>query len=244
LNKKVLVIDDDPDQGKLIETILKPIELTVYHAYSGGDGLKMVFVLRPDLVILDIMMPGLDGFEVCSRLREMTDIPIIVLTALAHEKDLLRSFNVGADDFMKKPFSKNELQVRVSALLKRSNNRNSSETAYSASYTDNVLEIDLSAETIKLNGSIVKFSPREYGLLAYLVREQGKIVSNRELLREVWGRLYTNNTAEVSLYVHYLRNKLQDGQHGHQYIHSLWGQGYRFVPRKEINQELCSLVEA
>ena len=232
MNKKVIVIDDDPDQGRLLETVLKPIELTVYQAYTGSDGLKLAYELHPDLVILDIMMPGMDGFEVCARLRELTSVPILMLTARASENDLVRCFNLGADDFLKKPFNKNELQARVSSLLKRSKDRISGEAAYNASYKDDILEIEISTETIKLNGNIVNLSPREFGMLAYLVREQGKVVAHRELVREVWGKLYTDNQAITSLYIHYLRNKLQDGQHGHQYIQSLWGQGYRFLPRK------------
>jgi len=233
LSKKVLVIDDDPELGKLVEVILKPLELTVYQAYSGGDGLKKVYAIHPDLVILDVMIPDMDGFSVCSRLREFVRIPILMLTARTNENDMLHGFNVGVDDFLRKPFNKNELEARVRALLKRSNNQNSGETPYITSYTDPVLEIDLSSEIVKLCGNIVELSPKEYGMLAFLVREQGKILSHRELVREVWGELYKNSPAISSLYIYYLRKKLQDGQHGHQYFHTLWGRGYWFAPRKD-----------
>lgn len=233
MSKKVLVIDDDPELGKLVEVILKPLELTVYQAYSGGDGLKKVYAIHPDLVILDVMIPDMDGFSVCSRLREFVRIPILMLTARTNENDMLHGFNVGVDDFLRKPFNKNELEARVRALLKRSNNQNSGETPYITSYTDPVLEIDLSSEIVKLCGNIVELSPKEYGMLAFLVREQGKILSHRELVREVWGELYKNSPAISSLYIYYLRKKLQDGQHGHQYFHTLWGRGYWFAPRKD-----------
>ncbi|MDO9300647.1 MAG: response regulator transcription factor [Anaerolineales bacterium] len=230
MNKKVLVIDDDPELGELIEAILKPLELTVHQAYSGEDGLKQAYMLHPDLVILDIMMPGLSGFEVCSRLREFSSFPIMMLTARTNENDMLHGFKVGADDFLRKPFSKPELEARVGALLRRSNNQKPGDS-YITAYTDSVLEIDLSSKTVKLLGHIVELSPKEYSLLACLVREQGKIVSHRELLREAWGELYLNHATISSLYIYYLRNKLKDGQHGHQYIHTHWGRGYWFEPR-------------
>jgi two-component system, OmpR family, response regulator ArlR len=232
MKKKVLVIDDDAEMQKLIQAILTPLELTVHQAYSGEDGLKQTYTIHPDLVILDVNMPGMDGFEVCSRMREFSNFPIMMLTARIQEKDLLHGFNVGVDDFLGKPFSKNELEARVRALLRRStNNQKASEVSYITVYTDPVLEINLSSKIVKLLGSIVELSPKEYDLLAFLVREQGKIISHRELVREAWGELYINDPATLSLYIHYLRNKLKDGQHGHQYIRTLWGRGYWFAPR-------------
>ena len=231
MNKKVLVIDDDAELRRLVEMILKPLELKIHLAYSGEDGLKQAYTIHPDLVILDINMPGMDGFEVCLRLREFSSFPILMLTARNHENDMLHGFNVGADDYLKKPFSKDELQARVGALLRRSNNQDSAETSYITAYTDPVLEIDLSSKTVKLLGNVVEFSPKEYDLLACLVREQGKILSHRELVREAWGELYISTPSESSLYIYYLRKKLKDGQYGHQYIRTLWGRGYWFEPR-------------
>jgi len=231
LNKKVLVIDDDPELGKLIEAILKPLELMVYQSYSGEDGLKQAYAIHPDLIVLDINMPDLDGFDVCSRLRELSSLPILMLTARTHANDMLHGFNVGVDDFLRKPFNNNEFEARVRALLRRSNNQNVSEASYITAYTDSALEIDLVSKTVKLWGNVVELSPKEYDLLAYLVREQGKILSHRELVREVWGESYVNGPAMSSLYIYYLRSKLKDGQDGHQYIRTLWGRGYWFAPR-------------
>jgi len=233
LTKKVLVIDDDPELGKLVEVILKPLEIAVYQACSGGDGLKKAYAIHPDLVILDVIMPDMDGFIVCSRLRQLVSIPIMMLTARNNENDLLDGFNVGVDDFLRKPFNSKELAARVLALLKRSNNQNFGETPYIISYSDPFLEIDLSNKIVKLCGNIVTLSNKEFCMLACLVREQGKVLSHRELVREIWGELYTNAPALTSLYIYYLRNKLQDGQHGHQYFHTLWGRGYWFAARKE-----------
>jgi DNA-binding response OmpR family regulator len=119
LGKTVLVIDDDPDLGMLVEMVLKMDEHIVHFARSGGEGLEMASQIRPDLVILDIMMPGMDGFSVCSSLREMGDTPILMLTAHPGEKEMLHSFTTGADDFIRKPFSSTELRARVRALLRR-----------------------------------------------------------------------------------------------------------------------------
>lgn len=237
MKKKVLVIDDDLDLQKLIAAILEPSEFIVYFASSGEDGLKQAYTIHPDLVILDVNMSGMDGFEVCSRMREFSNFPIMILTARAQEKDLLHGFNVGVDDFLGKPFSKNELKARARALLRRSeNSQKASEVSFITVYSDPVLEIDLSSKVVKLLGNIVELSPKEYDLLAFLVREQGKIISHRELLRNAWGELYINDPATLSLYVHYLRNKLLDGQHGHQYIRTHWGRGYWFAPRNSDEQ--------
>jgi len=232
LGKKVLVIDDDPELGKIVEAILRSLELTMRYASSGTDGLKQAYTFHPDLVILDVNMPGLDGFEVCARLREFSNFPILMLTARNHENDMLHGFNVGADDFLGKPFSKNELEARVRALLRRSSsNQNRDTNSHVTAYRDSVLEIDLLSKSVKLLGNIVELSPNEYDLLACLVRDQGAILSHRELMREAWGEMHINDPSESSLYIYYLRNKLKDGQYGHKYIRTLWGRGYWFAPR-------------
>ena len=237
MEKKVLVIDDDPDLQNLIKTILDPAEFIVYVASSGEDGLKKAYAIHPDLAILDVNMSGMDGFEVCSRIREFSNFPIMMLTARAQEKDLLHGFNVGVDDFLGKPFSKNELIVRVRALLRRTvDNQKNSNDSYISVYSDSVLEIDLSAKSVKLFSNTVELSPKEYDLLAFLVREQGKTISHRELLRRAWGEMHINDPATLSLYIHYLRTKLLDGQHGHHYIRTHWGRGYWFAPRNPEEQ--------
>ena len=232
MDKKVLLIDDDPDLSRLVELILDPIDLVVYQSLSGMDGLRKSYELHPDLVILDIMMPEMNGFEVCTRLREMTNMPVLMLTACTSEKDVLHGFDVGADDYMKKPFSKNEFEARVRALLRRSGEFPSEPDSYITGYEDEFLTIDLGDRTVKLCGEIVDLSPREFSLLAFLVREQGKIVTHRDLTMEVWGEPVAGGLANPSLYIHYLRKKLKDGRHGHQYINTLWGRGYWFSSRK------------
>jgi DNA-binding response OmpR family regulator len=141
---------------------------------------------------------------------------------------------VGVDDFLKKPFNKDELVARVLALLRRSQEQNHVVTPIISFYKDSFLEIDLSSEIVRLYGKIVELSPKEFAVLACLVHEQGKILSHRELVRKVWGEMYMDGAAISSLYIYYLRNKLQDGKNGHKYFHTLWGKGYWFAPRKEF----------
>ncbi len=119
---RILVVDDDPDVAKLLTIILKPQGFGVYHAWDGREGLQNAYELHPDLIILDIMMPDMDGWDACTRLREISDVPILMLTSRSTESDMLRGFNLGADDYMKKPFSKAELDARVRALLRRKRN--------------------------------------------------------------------------------------------------------------------------
>ncbi|MBI5841408.1 MAG: response regulator transcription factor [Chloroflexi bacterium] len=232
MNKKVLVIDDDPDLGKLVEAILKPIDLMVFQACSGSAGLKKAYEVQPDIVILDVMMPGLNGFDVCTRLREMAGVPILMLTARGNPSDVLHGFNVGADDYIKKPFNKDEFTARVCALLRRSSNHTGSETSNITNYTDNLLHINLESQSVELAGNILELSPTEYSLLACLVRNMGKIVPHRQIFREVWGSTYGDISSTLTLYIYYLRKKLEDSKHGHQYIHTQWGRGYLFLPRQ------------
>ncbi len=232
MTAKVLLIDDDPELGKLVDIVLHPIGITLYQSYSGLDGLRNVYALQPDLVILDVMMPEMDGFEVCSRIRELADMPILMLTARTADCDMLQGFRVGADDFIKKPFNKNELEVRVRALLRKPSH-GPVEGATVCSYNDSVLDIDLSTRTVKLSGEVIRLSPREYRLLAYLVSVQGRVATYDELMQDVWGEPQINAASLVALYVFYLRKKLRDGQLGHQYIRTNWGKGYWFEARRE-----------
>jgi DNA-binding response OmpR family regulator len=230
--KKVLLIDDDQELGEIIKVILEPVEIVLFQAHSGLEGLRKSYETHPDLIILDVMMPGMDGFELCTRIRELSSVPILMLTARACEKDLLHAFSLGVDDFVKKPFNKNELEARVRALLRRSNGTDTREPAQ-IHYSDSVLDIDIFLKTVRLLGQIVELSPREYNLLACLVRQQGRIISHHELVHEVWGEYQANYDSIVSLYICYLRKKLKDGQYGHEYIRTNWGRGYWFEGRVE-----------
>lgn len=231
---RILVVDDDPDIAKLLTTILRPQGFVVYQACDGKEGLKNAYELHPDLIILDVMMPYIDGWDACIRLRELTDVPILMLTARAAEADMLRAFTLGADDYLKKPFSRAELEARVRALLRRKKSHNENENSGSSHYADKLLNINLETQVVELEGRPLDLSATEYSLLTCLVRNRGRTVTHSQLLREVWGCEYGNLSTTLTLYICYLRKKLEDSQHGHQYIHTQWGRGYCFVPINEI----------
>lgn len=231
--KKVLLIDDDPDLGRLVEVVLRPVDVTVYQSYSGVDGLRKAYETHPDLVILDVMMPVMDGFEVCTKLRELSSVPILMLTACNEPQKMLQGFDIGVDDYVRKPFTNDELEARVRALLRRSESAGMDEEGEINYYRDENFDVDLVNRIVKLNGEIVELTHREYNLLACFIREQGKVLSHHELVNKVWGGPFMAGSQSVlSLYVYYLRKKIQDGQHGHQYIHTFWGRGYWFEPRR------------
>jgi DNA-binding response OmpR family regulator len=237
LRKKILLIDDDPELGKLVGAILQSLDVTFYQAYSGPEGLKKSYEIHPDLIILDVMMPGMSGYDVCSRLREFSNCPILMLTAKVRESDMMLGFNAGVDDFLKKPFNINELLARVRALLRRTSQQNTVPAEFIQAYHDSYLDIDLNNQTVHVNGGIVELSPREFSLLAYLVREQGKVVSVRELVREAWGASTPLGSSNPSLYVFYIRKKIKDGQFGHEYIRTFWGRGYLFEPHQSLEKK-------
>jgi DNA-binding response OmpR family regulator len=234
VGSRILIIDDDPDVAELLTAILKPQGFTVYHACDGKEGLKNAYELHPDLIILDVMMPCVDGWHVCIRLREMTDVPILMLTARSAESDVIRGFVSGADDYMKKPFSKAELEARIRALLRRTGKQNGGTSSDISHYKDKLLNINLDTQVVELEGRVLDLSATEYSLLACLVRNMGRTVTHNQLLREVWGSNYGNMSSTLTLYIYYLRRKIEDSQHNHQYIHTQWGRGYCFMPLDEI----------
>lgn len=229
---RILIIDDDLDHIKLLSAILQPQGFFVYPACDGREGLKNAYELHPDLIILDIMMPGLDGWDVCTRLRELSEVPILMLTARSAEADMLRGFVLGVDDYMKKPFSKAELEARVRALLRRQKHHIGGPDV--SRYADKVLNIDLETRSVELHGRALELSVTEYDLLACLVRNMGRTVPHRQLLREVWGCEHENLSTTLTLYIHHLRKKLKDERHSHEYFHTQWGVGYCFVPVKKF----------
>ncbi len=229
---RILIIDDDSDVSELLTIILKPQGFGVFHAYDGREGLKSAYEIHPDLIILDVVMPELDGWDVCTRLREMTDVPILMLTARSAESDVVHAFSLGADDYVKKPFSKNELEARVRALLRRNTNHNISSNV--THYADRLLSVNLETQVVELEGKFLDLSATEYSLLACLVRNIGRTVTHNQLLREVWGCEHIKLSTSLTLYIYYLRKKLQVSQLNHEYIHTQWGRGYCFVPINEI----------
>ncbi len=234
--EKILVIDDDPNVAELIKLILKPRGLVIYHAINGQEGLKQAYELQPDLIILDIMMPEYDGYDICARLRELSDVPIVMLTAKSQSSDVTRGFAVGADDYVKKPFSNDELVSRIESLLRRKKSNDASTNI--TGYSDGILDVEFATQKVTLLGEEVALTPTEFKLLAFLIRHPQKTLTTRALLNEVWGDAYSHDKALLSLYIHQLRQKLKEGETDHFYIKTHWGQGYWFNPLPQSQQSV------
>jgi two-component system alkaline phosphatase synthesis response regulator PhoP len=225
VRSRVLVVDDDTDLIGLVTSFLEKRGMVVVSAIDGSEALRKLPDCQPDLVILDLMMPGMDGWQVCQAIRRKSDVPVMVLTARRQERDILRSFAVGADDYLVKPFSISELEARVLALLRRSRAR---EEWGHASYSDDRLNIDLLERRVLREGRNVHLTETEFDLLSCLVRRQGSVVAHNDLVREVWGVHYIGGRDALSLYIHYLRKKLEADPRAPQYIQTQRGVGYWF----------------
>jgi two-component system KDP operon response regulator KdpE len=228
LNRTILVIDDDQDLGQMLRTQLERRDYHAVVASSGREGLQKAYQVRPDLVILDIMMPGMDGFEVCRRLRELSNVPIIMLTARNMKGDVVKGLEAGADDYLTKPFSSAELDARIQAVLRRTSSKNGPNSSRSSFYSNGHLSIDFDRRIVTVRGERVDLTPTEFKLLSCLVRNEGRVLPHRYLLTEVWGPEYADEVDYVKLYIRYLRLKLEDDPSDPVYILTEWGVGYRF----------------
>ncbi len=225
--EKILIIDDEEDLTQMLMGRLLYHGYDVYAANSGREGLKLAYQYHPDLVILDLMMPEMDGFEVCGRLREMSDVPILLLSAKDADNDVIKGFQLGADDYISKPFRVWELESRLVAILKRT------KTSEEKIYDDGVLQIDLPKQQVVLRDSPIHLTPTEFRLLGMLLKRRDTVVEREELLDEVWGEGYQDAKENLAVYIHYLRRKLKNKNNGHQYIRSRWGVGYWFATRQD-----------
>lgn len=226
MGNKILIVDDDVDFINMLELILRSKGYSVFSANNGLECLQRAYEIHPDLILLDIMMPDMDGFEACRRLREMTETPVMMLTAKSSEIDISRGFFMGADDYLKKPFSQAELVARMNALLRR--HHLESFAQQDVLYDDGLLFLDHQSHTAILNGSSLGLSPREFRILDVLITNIGHIVTHREILCQVWGKPYENDRNLIPPYIFNLRKKLTTDHH--QYIRTEWGEGYWFCP--------------
>jgi two-component system, OmpR family, KDP operon response regulator KdpE len=223
---KLLIIEDDASLVRALAISLEVQGYEVHTAANGLVGLKMVTEWEPDLVLLDVMMPGIDGWEVCRRLREITNTPIIMLTAMGMRQDVIQGLTVGADDYVRKPFDPQELVLRIKAVLHRSHPQADSDVEF---FDDGRLLIDLGRRTVQRRGLSVHLSPTEFRLLAHLVRRLGRAVSHEELMNAVWGPGSVDETSNLAVYIRYLRAKLEEEPGSPQYICTERGIGYRFT---------------
>jgi len=225
----LLVIDDDAVLLSLLRQSLERAGYAVETAANGLVGLQRAYEIHPDLVILDVMMPRLDGWEVCARLREVTQVPIIMLTAKDEERDKLRGFRLGIDDYVTKPFSFAELTARVAAVLHRA--RLAQPPGRPRIYATGDLVVDLESLRVSKKGAPISLTPTEFRLLAVLVENAGRVLTHEQLLNHVWGYEYAGDTGYVKRYIWYLRQKLEDDPNTPRYILTERGFGYSF--RKE-----------
>ena len=225
MKHKVLVIDDDPELTKLLRIGLEKDGFDVITANSGKEGLSHAYENRPDIVILDVMMPEMDGWATCRRIRYMCDIPIIMLTAKTDKSDLLKGFSVGVDDYVEKPCSIEELRARIRAVLRRAG---ASDTWQDA-YDDGTLHIDLKNSIVKRDGETIDLTPTQTRLLMCLVSKRGNLVPHEELLTNVWGPAYAEEVSYLSVHIRYLRQKIEEDPSNPTYIRTRWGMGYYFA---------------
>lgn len=225
---KVLVVDDEPEIIEVVNLCfgLRWPEAEVISAKSAEEALDLIEARAPDLVLLDIVLPGMDGFTVCQEIRSFSDVPIVMLSARDAEVDKVRGLEMGADDYITKPFSHLELLARVRAVLRRYQNQL---PAVGEMFESGELRIDYASRTVSVNGSTVRLTPTEYSLLFHLTRNAGRVLPHHTLLAKVWGREYTDEIDYLKVYVRRLRQKLEGDPETIGQIVSERGVGYKFV---------------
>lgn len=227
MGEKILIVDDEPRVVRLVSEVMRAVGYQVIEASRGEVAVEMVALDQPDLVLLDILlMRGIDGYEVCRRIREFSDVPVIMLTAKAQERDVLQGFDAGADDYLTKPFSARELIARVRAVLRRSQRP---EEAVTTTLSCGELEIDFARRTVTRDGKKIPLTRTEYALLRQLALNPNRVMLHQDLLSEVWGPEYRDEIDYLRAYIHYLRNKLEADPANPCYIVTSAGAGYMLV---------------
>ncbi len=224
MNEKILIVDDEPRVVRLVSQILQAVGYCVVSTTHAGSALELVAAEQPDLVLLDTMLDGApDGYELCRRLREFSDVAVIMLTAKAQDADLLRGFDVGADDYLTKPFNAKELIVRVRAVLRRTQHR---EETITTVFKCGDLEINFARHLVRIHGEPVALTRTEFALLRELALNQNRTLTHQDLLTGVWGAEYRDDIDYLRAYIRYLRRKLKDDPANPRYIVTVQGVGY------------------
>ena len=226
--KKVLVIDDDVLLVRLIEHNLSQIEVTVLKANTGYDGLSMARDQQPDLVILDIVLPDIDGWEILQRIRQVSKVPIIMLTIKESEDDIVQALNHGADDYCTKPVGMAELSARVQAIFRRAELYQARDQI---EFADHLLKINLAEQRILKNGKEIRLTPTEFNLVHYLLTKAGRFIKPKEILSQVWGQEYVDDVDLLRTCIGQLRRKLEPDPAQPRYILNRPGFGYMFNRR-------------
>jgi two-component system KDP operon response regulator KdpE len=223
---RILVVDDEPKLVRLVREVLTATGYAVMSTGSGENAVEMTALEKPDLILLDIVLSGaMDGYAVARRVREFSDVPIIMLTARARESDLLHGFDVGADDYLTKPFSSKELLVRLRAVLKRARR----DTLAEIEIICGALQIDLARRQVTVGGAQVQLTPTEYNLLLQLAQHRNQVLLHEQLLTAVWGAEYRDDIDYLRAYIRYLRQKLEPDPTHPTLIVTSQGVGYMLV---------------
>ncbi len=225
MSKKVLLVDDEKTLVKALTFNLEKEGYQVIPAYDGEEALKLVETETPDLIILDLMLPGVDGFEVCRKVRKSLDIPIIMLTAKGDDIDKILGLELGADDYMTKPFNPRELLARVKAIFRRTETQG---TSLNSLIKIQDLQIDLYQHKVRVKDNEVDLTSKEFALLNILASNPGRVFSREQLLQQIWGYNYYGDARTVDVHIRHLREKLESDPSNPRYILTVWGTGYKF----------------
>lgn len=231
MNEKILIIEDEPRVVQLVRAVLEAVGYEVVAAMSGDAGIDTMALEQPDLILLDVRLPnGPDGLEVCRRIREFSDVGVIMLTAKARHEDVLRGFDAGADDYLTKPFNAKELVARVRAVLRRTRDP---EEALNSQMTCGEWEINFARHTVEVRGERISLTPTEYALLRQLASNPNCVMTHGDLLAKVWGPEYRDDLDYLRAYIRYLRRKLEADPSNPEHIVTSQGVGYMLVCPEE-----------
>jgi two-component system KDP operon response regulator KdpE len=225
---KILIVDDEPQIRRVLRTTLTSQGYTVAEARTGDEALEQIRSERPDLILLDVNMPGISGLETCREIRGSSDIPIIMLTVRGTENDKVQALDAGADDYVTKPFGSEELMARIRAGLRRA-----APTESMPAFVSSDLKIDFEKRVVSAKGQPIRLTPKEFELLRHLVANQGKAQGHRRLLQAVWGPDYGEETEYLRVFINQLRKKIEPDPKHPLYIHTEPWVGYRFDPPAE-----------
>ena len=226
---KILVIDDDENTLWLVSTLLQHNGFETVTSGSSAEGLKLAQDEQPDMVLLDVMMPELDGWELCRRIREFSEVPVMFITAKSGIRDVVKGLEIGGDDYIVKPFDNRELVARVKAHLRRQ--VNDKKPTDELVFNNNELKINFLSREVHVRERLVDLTPKEFNLLSLLARNAGRVLTCGELIAQAWGPEYGDSNESLKLYIHYLRKKIEKDADKPEYILTSRGVGYRFAAR-------------
>lgn len=228
MSEKILVVDADKPTADYVSGFLKRRGFEVFEAHCAQAGLRQAYSNHPDLILLDVILPDKDGWEMCRQLREMSDVPIIFLSARRDKADIIKGLDIGADDYVTKPWDDDELVARIHACIRRSPRTQLSEELV---FDQGDFRINFMNREVWIHKSLKHLTPKEFNLLAVLARNAGRVVTRTELVTEAWGDEYSDAVDSLKLYIHYLRQKIETNPQQPEYILTSRGVGYRFTKR-------------